>query len=259
MRKLLLMATALIALAAGSPASADIVIGGQLWTTSGATTLSLTPTVPGGNQPLNSPCIICGANQPQQVAGFGYTNFNNTGQPNQTIAYFSTAVVGGGNPGADTIGIGYDCSFLRNYLLSQNDPAFNFSIGFDVNDTGTAQTLESFWFLNLTQHTVLAAFSPEPGGVLVPSQNNGTGFPDYTLSGLSLNRGDIAPGDQLIFFARITGANDGPDSFFLVANPTVAAVPELSTWMMMIVGFAGVGTLALRKRRQIGEHAFRVV
>jgi len=244
MKKLILAATALLALAA--PASADVILGGQLWTTGGASTLSLTPTVPGGNQPLNQPCIICGANQPQQLANFGYTNFQNNGGTD-SIAFFSTAVIGGGNPGADTVGIGYDGSFLRQYLLSQNDPAFNFTIGFDVNDTGTPQTLESFWFLNLTQHTVLAAFSPEPGGVLVPSQNNGTGFPDYTLSGFSLDRGDIAPGDQIIFFARITGANDGPDSFFLQATPT-AAVPELSTWAMMIVGFLGVGGLAMRRR-----------
>jgi len=40
-------------------------------------------------------------------------------------------------------------------------------------------------------------------------------------------------------------------------TPTVAAVPELSTWMMMILGFAGVGTIAYRKRRNEG-YPFRV-
>ena len=33
----------------------------------------------------------------------------------------------------------------------------------------------------------------------------------------------------------------------------VAAVPELSSWVMMIVGFAGVGGLAMRKRRQSAQ------
>jgi hypothetical protein len=251
MRKLLFGIAALAALTA--PASADVILGGQLWTTGGASTLSLTPTVPGGNQPLNQPCLICGAHQPQQLAGFGYTNFGNSGNVSDLL-YFSTAVVGGGNPGADTVGLGYDGSFLRAFLLSQNDPALTFNIGFDVNDTGTAQTLESFYFLNLTQHSVLAAFSPEPGGTLVPSLNNGTGFPDYTISGLSLDRGDILPNDQIAFFARISGANDGPDSFFLVAvpGPTVGAVPEPATWAMMLLGFAGIGLYRWRKRRNEG-------
>lgn len=31
----------------------------------------------------------------------------------------------------------------------------------------------------------------------------------------------------------------------------LAAVPEPSTWLMMIAGFLGVGTLALRRRRQL--------
>jgi hypothetical protein len=35
------------------------------------------------------------------------------------------------------------------------------------------------------------------------------------------------------------------------------AVPEPTTWAMMIIGFLGIGGMALRRRRQ-GEHAFRV-
>ena len=40
--------------------------------------------------------------------------------------------------------------------------------------------------------------------------------------------------------------------------PTVAAVPETSTWIMMIAGFLGVGGLAMRRRRN-ESHAFRLV
>jgi hypothetical protein len=28
-------------------------------------------------------------------------------------------------------------------------------------------------------------------------------------------------------------------------------VPELSTWLMMILGFAGIGTLAMRRKSQL--------
>jgi len=250
MIKKLVFAAAALALSA-IPAKAVLLGLDPLdWNLAGAATITLSSDVPLGNQVQNLPCIICGANQPQQPTGFGYNLFGNTGQPNQTISYFSTAVVpGGGGSGLalDTLGTGYaigDGSIFRS-IIGNN---LTFSIGLDVNDTGTAQTLESFWFLNLTTHQVLAVYSPNPlDGTLVPSTNNGTGFPDYTLNGLSL--AGVNPGDQIIFYARITGANDGPDSFFLLPGQQ-QAVPEASTWMMMIAGFFGVGLLAHRRRQK---------
>jgi hypothetical protein len=249
MRKLLLTAAALGALAC--PAYAQVVLGGQTWTNTG-TTLSLNATVPSGNQPLNVQCVICGDNQPQQQADFGYTNFKNSGNLSDAI-FFSTNVAGGGNPGVDTVGVAYDGSFLRAYLAATGDTSLNFSIGIDVNDTGTAQTLESFALLNLTQHTVLAQYSLlQPGGALIPSQNNGTGFPDYTLSGFNIDIGtDIQAGDQLIFYARISGANDGPDSFFLipqaVPGPIVGAgIPGV---LAGCLGLVGLGRW--RRRRSV--------
>jgi len=38
------------------------------------------------------------------------------------------------------------------------------------------------------------------------------------------------------------------EHFRIDVAPAVAAVPELSTWFMMILGFAGVGLVSLRKR-----------
>jgi hypothetical protein len=40
----------------------------------------------------------------------------------------------------------------------------------------------------------------------------------------------------------------------LILGGTITAVPELSTWIMMIVGFLGVGVIGLRRRTQ-GEAA----
>ena len=194
----------------------------------------------------NLPCLICGANQPQQPAQFGYNLFGNTGALD-TVSFFSTATVGG-SLAIDQLGTGYSIlpgSPLRNALGSN----LTFSVGLDVNQAGAAQTLESFWFLNLTTHQVLGVFSPEPGGLLVPALNNGTGYPDYTISGLSL--AGVNAGDQIIFFARITGANDGPDSFFLIPGPNVAETPlppAVALFGSVVAG--GIGLSAIRNRRR---------
>jgi len=245
MRRLLLASTALLGLLAASPASADVVLGGQNWTGT-STILTLSGAIPPGNQPRNIACIICGENQPQQPAGFGYNDFKNAGNLS-SMSSFSDGGPGRATLADDVVGVGYTIdagSLFRLALLGRSD----FSIGVDVNDTNVAQTLESFWFLNLTTHTVLAAFSPGPGGTAIPSINNGTGFPDYTLEGFNLDRNDIHLGDRVIFLARMSGMNDGPDSFFLTQS--VAPVPEPATWAMMLLGFLGVGGMAYRRRGQ---------
>jgi hypothetical protein len=155
-------------------------------------------------------------------------------------------VAGGANPGTNTVGLGYDGSFLRAYLLASGDPTLTFSIGVDVNDTGNAQTLQSFFLLNLTTHTVLSAFTT-PTDIL--SQNNGTGFPDYTLGTFNITLGtDIHIGDQLIFFANLQNTNDGPDSFFIV--PAAADVPEPASAAILGSGIIGmIGLLGWRRRK----------
>jgi hypothetical protein len=161
-------------------------------------------------------------------------------------------VSGGANPGSNTVGIGYDGTFLRNYLLANGDGTLNFTIGVDANDTNDPQTLTSFFLLNLTTHTVLSAFINGTTGNIA-SQNNGTGFQDYTLSGFNITVGqDIHLGDQLIFFARIDNANDGPDSFFIqpaaVPGPIVGAgIPGL---VMAMLGMFGLNRYR-RKRSAV--------
>ena len=92
MKKLLLTATALAALCV--PASADIVrtLGGLNWTIgAGATLLDLSTAQPPGNQPQNNPCIICGANQPNQTNTafrFRVHRLRQPGQPDQRDLLF---------------------------------------------------------------------------------------------------------------------------------------------------------------------------
>jgi hypothetical protein len=243
--KTLLGAVTLSLLAWVLPANAEtITLGNQIWTL-GGTNLGLVATPdPTNNQPKDSPCIICGTNQPQQTT-FGYNNFAATG--NQTdLIFFSSGTVGETLAQDTLAATNYSGAFLTNFLLAAGDLDLTFNIGVDMNDTGDAQTLESFFFLNLTTNTVLASYSPGPGGTLLPSIHNGTGYADYLLTGLTLN--GIAPTDQVAFYARISGANDGPDSFFLNAN--VSAVPLPAGVWLFGSAIAGLGALKIRRRRR---------
>lgn len=228
MNRSILMAAALLASAAFTtlPAQADIrTLGGQTWDTSGATILDFSTVQPGGNQPLNNPCIICGANQPNQtntLLGFGYTDYGNQG--NQTSeTYFSSGNLRDVLLASDTIsGINYTGAQLTAVVNALGGVNGGFSIGIDVNDTNSPQTLESFFMLDLTAHAVLYAFLPNINdGIDLLAAANGTGFPDFQLTGLT-TQGLVAD-HQYAFFMRMTSTNDGPDSFFIV--PNIAAVP----------------------------------
>jgi hypothetical protein len=252
-KKLLTAAATLGVLAC--PAYADVMLGGQNWTGTG-TTLTLSAPVPGGNQPQNAPCVICGANQPNQPAGFGYNDYSNAGNLS-TISAFSDQGNGGRNTLADdTFATGYTIgagSPLLTFLLANGDTAGNlgFSIGVDINSTNQAQTLNSFFMLNLTTHTVLAAYT---GGLAgnVPDINNGTGFPDYTISGLSLN--GINTGDTILFVARMSGLNDGPDSFFI--EPQAVPAPIIGAGLPgLLAGLFGLFGLNRLRRRRIEDAA----
>jgi len=81
------------------------------------------------------------------------------------------------------------------------------------------------------------------------SQQNGFDF--------SVGNGEVITDIDL--FLGATGMINDFEHFRIDAAPIpTAAVPEASTWVMMIAGFLGVGGLAMRKRRREGQ-AFRLV
>jgi hypothetical protein len=242
-----------LALAVSSPALADtfVTLGGVQWNTTNSGGLSLSATQPGGNQPQNAPCVICGANQPNQPANFGYNDYSNAGNLT-SITAFSDQGNGGRNTLADNVfGNGYQIGagspFLL-FLLAHGDTANNlgFSIGLDINSTNVAQTLNSFYFIDFTSHTVLASYTGgTPGNV--PDIANGTGFPDYTISGVGLNLSNVALGDTVGFVALMSGLNDGPDSFFV--EPAVVPGPVVGAGFPGIIA-ACMGLWGLRRRRR---------
>ena len=71
-----------------------------------------------------------------------------------------------------------------------------------------------------------------------------------TDAGGFLNRADLT-------LHVLSDAPSDPSQAFVFA--TVAAVPEASTWAMMILGFFGIGGVTMLKRRREGGAAFRLV
>jgi hypothetical protein len=263
MKKLLIAAAALALMAGVARADTFVTLGGVDWNTTNSGNATLAATVPGGNQPQNAPCLVCGATQPQQPAGFGYNDYSNGGNTS-AITAFSDQGNGGRNTLLDnTISVtnpGYnigDGSLFKAFLLANGDTAGNlgFSIGVDINSTNQAQTLNSFYFLDLTTHTVIASYTGGTAGN-VPDINNGTGFPDYTLSGFTLN--GVNPGDQVMFVARMSGLNDGPDSFFLEPGPAAVPGPIVGAGLPGLL-VAAFGLFMLnryrRNKRDGGFHA----
>jgi hypothetical protein len=62
-----------------------------------------------------------------------------------------------------------------------------------------------------------------------------------------------------LYYLQIEGVAGGTAGYGgTISTANVGAVPEASTWAMMILGFLGVGGLAMRKRHQQGT-AFRLV
>jgi hypothetical protein len=229
MRKLLLATTALLALT----------------TAASAVPLTLVGPIAGntvGPQSTSNPCIICGT-AAQQPATMGFNNFINTGGI-ASHNLFSTNQGAGSNNGFEVPegvqGTPYTVGQLEGILNSNT-----FNIGIDVNTTGArGETLQLFEVI-INGAVAYNYVGPTLIGNIA---NNGNGFADFTLN--TVNLSGFSDNSTVLFHATWNGASDGAESFFLLDAPRVGAVPEPSTWAMMILGFAGVGFMAYRRKRQ---------
>ncbi len=208
--------------------------------------LTVSGPIPLGNQPQNIQCIICGTTQPQQDATFGYNNYKQGGNIT-TFATSSTSQLGGVQLDNNTLGDGYTKLFLLAFLAATNN--FSLNVGIDVNTAQGAgpEILERFVVVDLANNLILA----DTGQIhmSLPTLNNGTGFPDYTISGFDINRLDILPGAELAFLARWSNTSDGAESFFLV--PQAVPGPMVGAGLPGLVAacFGLFGLARMRRRR----------
>lgn len=186
-----------------------------------------------GPQSIQAPCIICASNPGSgQPAGMGFNNFHNTGGDS---SYDLWSTNNTGTLGDGVHGTSYTVGQLTSIVGAQ------FVIGVDVNTTSAAaESLLNFEVWDTTNNVLLYNYAGPTtiGGI----NNNGNGYGDWKLStvdltGLSANTG-------IAFHASWNHASDGGESFFLQG---VSAVPEPTTWAMMILGFLGVGVLGMKR------------
>jgi hypothetical protein len=101
-----------------------------------------------------------------------------------------------------------------------------------INDNGLA---DGFADIGGVMHGILYDSLTKTFTLLDPSGSDGT-----TLNGIN------DAGDVVGFFVDAAGNTDG-----LLGTP----VPELSTWLMMLTAFAGLGSLGLARSRKVARVA----
>jgi hypothetical protein len=216
MNRTILTAAALLACAAFTalPAKADtfnLVI----------TPLADDQVVP---QSASDPCIICATTQAHNPVGFGYNNFDSTGN-DSSFNLFSSNITGSFANGDDLTVTPYTSGQLRTFLQGLGDAGLTFGVAVDVNSTGAkSEVLTTFRLLDLDQMGdgplgSLVVFSL--ASTAIPDIRNGNGSADYLITGFDLS--GIQAGDRLLFQASWDHAVDGGESFYIV--PQLAAVP----------------------------------
>jgi hypothetical protein len=253
-RKLLLTATALLALTA-APARADIVLFGgtiasSLYTTGGVgfgafsrvLTLQSSPTEHGSNTPgpggttISHDQAITGANKAgtptlQSIGwgtgedvGIGF-NANEPGSASKGSLTLNTLIltIFDGTTALKSFNLAAPISFSKDQLALEG---------------GNGQALWRF-VLDDAQADVYTAFIKAAG----PGALNYRAGLEASL-GTPFN--SEAGAESFLFFHNSAGT----PCFTCGPTTTVAAVPEPATWAMMILGFAGIGFTAYRRKRQ---------
>jgi hypothetical protein len=125
-------------------------------------------------------------------------------------------------------------------LLEQNGKRY---IDFITTGNATPNT----W---LTENLVLSL--SDFGELTISAQNalifNSASKPDFSAAGSTIFFGYEVTAGGAGFFTSITGIDNDPIT--LTVTPKASGVPELSTWAMLLLGFAGLGFAGYRASRK---------
>ena len=245
MKTLAILGAMAVSIASAAPALADIV----------TTTPSPTPT---GVSQGPAPFTYRGdtGSRTQQVYS---SNFFTTAQSINSIAFRSTPDFRNGANYANVI-INFSTTSFGDESGTPLSSTFSNNIGADVTTVYSgaisfaAAPTNGFEYLINLQNAF--NYDPSKGNLLVdfliPTGTSVTG-PSFFLASYdtanAFNDGvysvnSVFDGSATVGFANTAAAITQFD------GTAIAAVPEPSTWAMMILGFAGVGFLAYRRRNQ---------
>jgi hypothetical protein len=233
---LLLASTALV-----SPASADAVNN---------LSIGVLPAAQVVPQSASDPCIICATTQAHNPVGFGYNNFDSTGN-DSSFNLFSSNITGAFGNNDQTTVTPYTGGQLRTFLQNVGDINLTFGVAVDVNTAHNGETLEVFQLIDLDAPIGSKIIFDLSSPFAMPNIRNGNGSADYLITGFDLSSVNI--GDRLLFRAQWSGASDGGESFYIV--PLAVAVPGPIVGAGP-VGLAAAGLFGLNfwRRRRNGSH-----
>jgi hypothetical protein len=210
-------------------------------------TLGVLPeNFPAGQQSAIIGCVVAGTTCGSQTPGFPYTNYTQGGN----ITNFDEK-----SP-----------IYTAQQLVTQTG-GVAFNIGIDTNtNSNSSDTLQLFEVTNTDTNTVLYRFTGTTANNIGDSLtlNSGNGYADFFLSSVNLTGLGLTANSHIQFHAVWENAKAGAESFFVyggnggvVIDPQIGGVPEPSSWALMLLGFAGVGVMAYRRRS--GNAAMRLV
>jgi hypothetical protein len=177
-----------------------------------------------------------------------------------TLGYLGSNLIATGPGTIQFTFIGYEAGFHNSFLAG--DSGGSASLLFQTLGGTVPGPIGATSPLFLADGTLNFAFGANQTTSSVANGSNdmpGSNQPNFFISfyNSSNQLGQWGSGDSGIIAFDDGGA--GPDKDFddlIVKFQYVAAVPEASTWAMMLLGFAGVGFLAYRRTSQ--SRAFRL-
>jgi hypothetical protein len=168
------------------------------------------------------------------------------GASNPAISYPAPAYVNGPHP--NWIPNSATSSWITPYdPFNQNtDPSVNGTYHFQTTFTVTGSTLGAFFTGQFAADNVISQILLN-NQVIYTGPGSGSQFTGWTVFGAN---NFFQLGVNTLEFDVVNYAQSGGNPAGLNVQFLTAAVPEPSTWAMMILGFLGVGFIAYRRKSE---------